>query len=163
MASDMAKLVYLDSSDFSNLSAPEERLSPENREILALLRSKRNNGSVMFFMSAVHLCEAVHAAEAHKPAATRRAALMRELCGANILRLPTEISKLEIQKVLEGQKNYRLSISEITSPPGDWFGVSIPLEDLASKREKLREQIYATFNELPRHERRTINFRAISI
>src|SRR5271165_6024546 len=104
MVSAMPKLVYLDSSDFSNLSAPYGDLSPERRSILTILREHKSAGTAVFFMSAVHLSEAVHAAREHKEAAVRRAELMHELCGSNILRLATDLPKLELQKAIAGER-----------------------------------------------------------
>jgi hypothetical protein len=158
LVSMMPKLVYLDSNDFSKLSAPDNNLSQENRTILTLLRHHKRADTAQFFMSAVHLSEAVHAAEQYKDAAIRRAELMRELCGSNILHFPTELPNLELQRALRGQKDIRLSIDEITSKEGGWFGVHIPIDGLPERRTRLRQQIDtiidAAFEKLPRRERR---------
>jgi len=150
----MPKLVYLDSSDFSKLSAPGG-LSPENKEILAALREHKRAGTAIFFLSPFHISEAVHAAQEHKEAAVQRAALMRELCGSNILRLPTDLPKLELQKALGGEKNARLSPAELTSSSGEWFGAEVPLDEIPSRRATARREIDSLlFSNLPRHERR---------
>ncbi len=150
----MTKLVYLDSSDFSNLSVPDSQLSGENRRILELLRERKRAGAAVFYVSAVHLSEAVHAAGEHKEAAVRRAELIRELCGSNILRLPNDLPKLELQKALSGKRPASLSFDEITSRPGEWFGIEIPPSDLASLRADLRRAVEAATSNLPRRERR---------
>src|SRR5438046_807876 len=109
----MPKLIYLDSNDFSDLSVPFERITSEDQELLEELRIKNRSQSATFFMSAVHLSEAVHAADTHKALAVRRAELMNELCQGRILRFPTEIIELEIEKILNGEQSGRLSIDEL--------------------------------------------------
>jgi hypothetical protein len=118
----MPKLVHLDSSDFSNLSAPDEELSEENRAIILALRQHKRLGTAQFFMSAVHFSEAVHATSSHKQAALKRAELMRELCGSNVLRFPTELPKLELRKALRFEQNIRLSIEASVG----WAKRSVP-------------------------------------
>jgi hypothetical protein len=152
--SQMPKRVYLDSSDFSNLSVPDEELSHEHRAILETLRDHKRAGRAIYFMSPVHLSEAVHAAESHKQTAVRRAELMRELCGPNILRIPTDLPELELKRAMAGQKNIQLSLDEITSHEGEWFGVSVPLGSMPAQRESIRRQITALLDNLPRRERR---------
>src|SRR5438105_3725171 len=104
----MTTLVYLDSSDFSDLSVPDDQLSAENRETLKQLRYHRTQGSAQFLLSGVHVSEAVHAAEHYKQSAVRRALLMRELCGSNFLRFPIEIFRLELRKAFAGICDARL-------------------------------------------------------
>lgn len=154
MVSVMSKLVYLDSSDFSNLSIPYAELNREHQTILTALRESKRAGTATFFMSAVHLSEAIHASDAHKEAAVRRAALMRELCGSNILRLPTDLPALEIGKALRGEKNISLSVGEIRSAPGEWFGAHVPLDGMSTNRENIRKKLQGALNALPRRERR---------
>ncbi len=151
------KLVYLDSSDFSNLSAPVERLSEEYRALLNILRAHKESGAAEFFMSAVHISEAVHAAETHKPNAVRRAELMRELCGSNILRFPTDLPTLELQKALRCEKNARLSLEEVTSNKDEWFGVQVDLDGLARTRTDANQQVKDILRaRMPRREWRKL-------
>lgn len=98
----MCKLIYLDSSDFSDLSALAEQLRSDDRILLQKLRQYREKGSVKFFVSSIHISEAIHAAANHKQSAVRRAALMKELCGSNMLALPNDVYRLEINNA--GQK-----------------------------------------------------------
>jgi hypothetical protein len=154
LVSIMIRLVYLDSSDFSNLSRPDAQLSHENRTILAALRQHKRAGTADFFMSVVHLSETVHAADEHKEAALRRAELMRELCGSNMLRLPTDIPKLELEKAVAGATTARLAIDELRSAPGEWFGVDLPLDRMSDNRANIRRQLDSHFETLPRRERR---------
>jgi hypothetical protein len=151
----MPRLVYLDSSDFSNLSVPDNELSDDYRAILNSLREHNRSGAAKFFMSAVHFSEAVHAAEAHKPAAIKRADLMRELCGSNILRFPTDLPALEFQKALRSREDGRLALEELTSKSGEWFGVRLGLDGLARGRTNANQQVKdALAARMPRRERR---------
>jgi hypothetical protein len=152
----MQQLVYLDSNDFSYLSAPQEQLRKEYRTVLEFLRERKRDETVKFFMSAVHLSEAVHAAETHKEAAVRRAELMRELCGSNILRFPTELPELELKRALQGDKAVSLSIDEITSKEGEWFGVDVPIDGMDERRIRLRREVDALLDKLPRRTRRKL-------
>jgi hypothetical protein len=152
----MTKLVYLDSNDFSDLSHPDKELTAENKAILSTLLAHKRTGTAKFFMSAVHLSEAVHAADVHKESAIRRAELMRELCESNILLFPTELPKLEFQMASRELKNVRLSIDEIKSSAEDWFGTYVPLDDLPQKRIHLRTEVLQLFNRGNRKERRKL-------
>ena len=148
------KLVYLDSSDFSNLSNPDQDLSSENRLVLARLRQHKEAGTAIFFMSAIHLAEAVHAATIYKPAAVRRALLMRELCGTNFLKFATDLPRLELRKVLKGEAFASLTTEELTSQKGEWFGFESSLDSLPDLRRDAMRKIDEVFSKLPRYERR---------
>lgn len=151
----MSKLVYLDSSDFSNLSCPKEKLGLQNSEILSLLRAQKRNGDARFFMSAVHFSEAVHAATEHKEAALRRAELMQELCEQNVLRFPTELPKFELRKALIG-KDATLSHDELLSEQGQWFGFHCSMDSLRDARRNANSEIDRLLAPLPRHQRRKL-------
>jgi hypothetical protein len=64
--SDQPKLIYLDSNDFSDLSEPVERLTDLDRATLQAIRDARRDDRARFFISPIHLSEAVHASELHK-------------------------------------------------------------------------------------------------
>jgi len=145
----MSKLVYLDSSDFSNLSFPKDTLSLQNSEILSFLRAQKGNGTARFFMSAVHFSEAVHAAAEHKESALRRAELMHELCGENVLRFPTELPKLELRKALAGNE-------AAVSGKGQWFGFDCDLDSLKAARRTADSEIDKLLAPLPRQQRRKL-------
>jgi len=107
-------------------------------------------------MSAAHLSEAVHAAGSYKPAAVRRAELMRELCGPNTLRLPSDLPTAELTKLLSGKAEGRLSIDEIRSEPGSWFGAHVSLDGMAENRDKTRLELLRSLDKLPRSQRRKL-------
>jgi hypothetical protein len=151
----MPKLIYLDSNDFSNLSEPEERLSETDKRILEALRNAHTRGDAAFYISPVHISEAVHASAAYKDAAVRRAALMRELAGTNILRFPYEICKIELTKALSGQESIKCSIEEIASKPNEWFG-TVPESNLDERRKEIDQMIEQALSGRPRAERRRL-------
>jgi hypothetical protein len=81
---------------------------------------------------------------------------MRELCGSNILRLPGDLPKLEIQKATNGEKNAGLSVQEIMSRPGEWFGTYIPPDNMPSRRAELHREILANLDHYARQKRRRL-------
>ena len=107
-------------------------------------------------MSAVHFSEAVHAGIQHKDSALRRAELMQELCAENILRFPTEVPKLELQKALGGAATSRLCESDLASPKGKWFGFCTNLDNLTEARREVSASIEKLLAPLPRRERRRL-------
>ncbi|WGD48847.1 hypothetical protein QA641_24725 [Bradyrhizobium sp. CB1650] len=153
----MPIIVYLDSSDFSDLSHDETSLSDANQAILKELRLRMLDGSVEFPLSGVHLSEAVHASDNpdHKQAAVRRATLMQELCAGNHLRLPPEIMRLEIAKAMDGAQDARLSKAELFSGNSEWFGLSLA-KTFKPSREGAMARIDQHLTHLPRRERRKI-------
>jgi len=149
----MPKTIYLDSNDFSDLSKPDHSLGEDDKRVLDALRAARVSGQAVFYISPIHISEAVHASQAYKEAAVRRAALMSELAGDNLLRFPTEICKLELERALAGQDNPSCSLSQIASGPGEWFGVT-PAGDLDDRRKEIREMVDRALRFLSREERR---------
>lgn len=150
----MTILIYLDSNDFSNLS--ESALSELDNQLLHNLRARRDDGSARFFASAIHISEAVHAAAKYKDSAVRRAALIKDLCGTNAFRLPSDIFRAELTQALATNGDGRLSVAQITARDGEWFGIRPSaisrIEKLAIAIESLDE---ATAH-LPRRERRRL-------
>ena len=149
----MQKTVYLDSNDFSDLSKPEASLDESDKRVLDALRSARANGRAVFYISPIHLSEAVHASETYKESAVRRAALMSELAGDNLLRFPTDVCKLELDRVITGQDDPVCSLSQIVSGPGEWFGASPP-DNLDDRRNEIRDIVERALQPLSRQERR---------
>ncbi len=153
----MTTIVYLDSSDFSDLSADESTLSEQNRRILDALRSSIRNGSTRCLLSGLHLSEAVHATDlpSHKRAAVRRAGLMQQLCSRNHLRLPHEVMRLELEKAMNGATDATLSTEELLSGKSEWFGLPMAL-DLGPKRQRATAELDKHIAHLPRNERRKL-------
>jgi hypothetical protein len=96
----MEKLIYLDSNDFSDLSAALNTIRANDAAILAALRKLWQKFTARILLSPPLLSEPVHATMANKQDSMRRASLMRELCGSNILRYPTDICAMEIDHAL---------------------------------------------------------------
>jgi hypothetical protein len=149
------KSVYLDSNDFSDLSRPEDELNSSDRDVLALLRDAARNKRARFFISAVHISEAVHASQEYKIAAVRRARLMQELGAGNILRLPLDICKIELDRAFAGEDIVKCSLAELTSKSNEWFGTSIPLDSLKERRDEIGAAIDQSLQGLNRAQRRS--------
>jgi hypothetical protein len=149
------KLVYLDSNDFSDLSRSENELSGSDKAILELLRDAKRNGRARFFISPIHISEAVHASEKYKDAAVRRATLMQELGAGNILQFPLNICKRELDRAFATEDKVQCSLAEITSKPDEWFGISSPIDDLKERRKEVSAVIDGALRGLNRAGRRT--------
>src|ERR1700733_5874467 len=148
------KFIYLDSNDFSDLSEPESRLKEADKAILEALRKARSTGQATFFISPIHISEAVHASETHKEDAVRRAKLMQELGEGNLLRLPVDICKMELARAIAGEKQVRCSLEEIASKPNEWFGIPIPTGGLSDRRKEIDDAIENALRGLSRNDRR---------
>jgi len=149
-----SKLVYLDANDFSDLSKPENELSSSDKAILELLREVKRSGSARFFVSPIHISEAVHASEKYKDAAVRRATLMQELGAGNILQFPLNICKIELARAFACEDSVKCSLAEITSKPDEWFGMPHSTEDLKERRDEVSASIDDALRGLNRTERR---------
>jgi hypothetical protein len=147
--------IYLDSNDFSDLSAPEDRLRPEDAVILAALRKAKNNGAKIL-LSPPLLSEAVHATEASKEHALRRAGLIRELCDTNFLLYPTDVCKLEFARALSGVSSSPLQLDDILSGKDTWFGTPYNLQSLHETRKNAQKKIDERLDQLPRAQRRKL-------
>jgi hypothetical protein len=154
----MQKSIYLDSNDFSDLSRPEDQLRPEDAAVLAALRTARNNGTARILLSPPLLSEAVHASETSKEFSLRRASLMRELCDRNFLRYPTDVCKLEFDQALLNAPPIRLSLDQIVSGDGQWFGNDLDVRSLREMRLKTQQGLHERVDQqrLPRTERRKL-------
>lgn len=149
----MTKLIYLDSSDFSDLSCPEHLLNESDKAVLYALRKARAAGFARFLISPIHICEAVHASEDSKEDAIRRAALMSELVSDDLLRFPTDICKLELSRAFSNKIPVPCTLSEILSSAQEWFGV-LPPDNLNDRRNEIEHEIEKHLRRLNRHERR---------
>ncbi|MEI9923436.1 MAG: hypothetical protein WDN50_07850 [Bradyrhizobium sp.] len=149
----MQKLIYLDSNDFSDLSAPAAALGADDAAILAALRKAQADNSARILMSPPLLSEAVHATMANKQDSMRRASLMRELCGTNILRLPTDICSMEIDRALSNDRT-DLTLKDILSSEDEWFGCKFDANSLSESRRNAQQTIDQGLDRLPRAQRR---------
>jgi hypothetical protein len=148
------KFVYLDSNDFSDLSKPEDELGDPDKAILEFIRKTKQNGRARFFISPVHISEAVHASDKYKDAAVRRAALMQELGAGNILQFPLNICKIELARAFAGNGRAQCSFAEITSKQNEWFGMPISQDNLKDRRNEVNGAIDTALQGLNRAERR---------
>jgi hypothetical protein len=146
----MAKLIYLDSLDFSDLSATAPSI--QNAAALETLALSKKTGTAKFLLSSIHLSEATHSSEKYKDAATRRATLMTTLCESQTLRFPNEIFSTELAQALETDDG-RLETSKILSSPSEWFGIELK-PDMDAWRKSATSALNEKLAHLPRRERR---------
>lgn len=147
------KNVYLDSNDFSALSEPSDRLTAVDQAVLEKLKKARASGDAKFFISPIHISEAVHASDSHKDEAVRRAALMRDLSDRNILRFPTDICRIELTRAFAGEDRVPCSLEEISSGPNEWFGIPFK-NNLDDRRKEIDNEIETALKKLNRKDRR---------
>jgi hypothetical protein len=146
--------VYLDSSDFSDLSTRREK--PDDEALLTTLIASRREKLAVFPLSPIHLSEAVHHGPGHRDAAVRRAELMKELCGTSMLRYPTEILRMEVERALNHESPpVRM---DAFSGPGEFFGMKFDFRSLRSVRAERESEIRTRISESgwPRRERRRL-------
>jgi hypothetical protein len=151
----MQKLIYLDSNDFSDLSAPASSLRADDAIILAALRKTQTDNSARILLSPPLLSEAVHATMANKQDSMHRASLMRELCGSNILRYPTDICAMEIDRALSNEQT-NLTLDDILSSGDEWFGCKFDLNSLSDSRRDTQRKIDERLAKMPRAQRRKL-------
>lgn len=144
------KLIYLDSSDFSDLSNPP--LSEESQKTLEILRFSKQSGIAKYALSLIHLAEATHASEKYKEYAAHRAALMTELCESRTLRFPNEIFTAEITQALASGSG-KLDMCKVYSSEHQWFGIDLK-PDIAAWRNQADNSLKEKAANLSRRERR---------
>jgi len=152
----MSIRIYLDSSDFSDLSGLSEKLPAEDLKLLSIARLARQQNRAHFVLSPVHFAEAVHASTKYRYAALQRGRLMSDLCGQPTLRYPTRLFTLEIENALPTLSNGRLSDAEVFSAPHEWFGFNIPQFDKRAHKEQFNRGFQKYISQRPRHERRRL-------
>lgn len=145
----MRKSIYLDSNDFSDLSKPEDQLNNVDAEVLSAIRAAVANGSAVVLLSPPLLSEAVHANAASKEYALRRAQLIRELCDKNFLRYPTDVCKLEFDRLLSEHAQPIVGLNDILSGKDEWFGKALDLKSLHETRKDAQRAINERLAALP--------------
>jgi hypothetical protein len=78
-------------------------IGESDKLVLAALKGARSAGTARFPISPIRICEAVHASDDFKEDAIRRAAVMRELGGNDLVRFPTDICKLELSRAFTNE------------------------------------------------------------
>ena len=108
--------VYLDSSDFSVLSDPR-RGSTDLGPILQQLRLWVENKQIICLFSGTHLSEMAPTNASFADAAQRRADLLVELCGRNVLISQDRLFAGELQFALQLVEHPPIMLSSI----GEWY------------------------------------------
>lgn len=128
--------VYLDSSDFSDLSNPR-KLSPQLNAVLDELLRIAGSEQVDFRFSMAHVCEAAPIDQDAVDAAERRARLMHRLCGSNTL--------ATIEEIQDSETKPAQSFSALTQdrwyPPLDDLLPKFPVKDM---KLRIREELKST-------------------
>lgn len=88
--------IYLDSSDFSNLSQLPSP-SPAHEEVLSYLIKKREEGAISIYYSDAHVLEAAPTTVAAIPDAMQRFRIIKTLCGKNSLINSSDLFESEQQ------------------------------------------------------------------
>lgn len=132
--------VYLDSSDFSNISrALSDPSWDQAAEWLSIyndiVRSKKH-GVAEFFFSHIHVSEIIHRAVAHREFSIGRAKVIRDICGDNSLRFSTEVFALEARALADGKTLSRMDYARTN---GRWF------PDLGTIKGNFRAQLTEVF------------------
>jgi hypothetical protein len=108
--------VYLDSSDYSDLSKTHG-LSDEQSSVLAQLRNWVREGRIACYYSGTHLHEMAPVKAQYADAANLRADLLSELCGRNAL--------ISMDRVFAGELQYCLGVADslpvVHTGDGDWY------------------------------------------
>jgi hypothetical protein len=88
--------LYLDNSDFSNLTDSKVANNPELQKIRSDLLQLREQKILDIRFSVFHILEAAHVDKGSKPYALERASLIRSLCGNNAFLHPTKLYLHEV-------------------------------------------------------------------
>lgn len=152
----MVRAIYLDSSNYSDLSQPSENIAAPDDLLLSRLRKEVASATVFCPLSPMHILEAIHADLSYRDAATRRARLMRELCVATHLVYPTEVGRLEAERFFSTSSD-PLGLDDIMSKDDEWFGIK-PATNLIDNRRDLHTKLLKRIDEsgIPRRERRKL-------
>jgi hypothetical protein len=138
--------VYLDSSDFSNLSNPKT-VTPALTTLLEQLKNFSYEGHVNFRFSAVHVCEVAPVEPVANIAADMRAELIWQLCGHN--------SMIDYMRLMEAE--IKAETISAFSDIGQWhpnIGTLLPENIDALHRKSVNEMLLE--EDLNREQRRKL-------
>ena len=147
--------IYLDSSDYSDLSKPDAGLDPQLKRLREYLFALKESGAIEIRFSAAHISEITHLEFRYKPLAMQRAALISGLCGGKVLRWAPELFAMEAAAAFYPKKVQSFPLYG-QSDAGRWFPHFH--DSLETTKNILREQIREALREkgLPRDRRREI-------
>jgi len=151
--------VYLDSSDYSNLSNKEKlKTAPKLKKQYEKLYKWSEDGTITIRYSAITVSEITHTSIQAKDYAIERAKIINKLCKNHTL---SDISVLDIQDAVNLTKRKQnnestLDLSYAFNNDGDWF------PSLSMTGKEFLQQIISRFKEsflesnLSRHDRRNL-------
>lgn len=143
---DSAKIIYLDSKDYSNLSAPSR--TDDTEQLRSTLIELSKSPSLTFVFSGSHISEMAPIKSAHAQHASMRTETLVTICKRNALISFDRLIKFEIDNLIKKQK----TPIQVLDRSGQWFPeiseIIDPLEKLnisaqvkdAAKTEKLNRK-----------------------
>lgn len=148
--------VYLDSSDYSDLSDPEKLATDESlRNIQSQLKEYCDTGIIEIRYSITTVIESIQTNNQSRIHAVRRAQTIKDLCGNKVLLEPSRLFELEVINL--AKKNFFGSnLSNYRNDIGDWLPkITFPKNELL---DSCKRAILDSFNEsqLPRHDKRRL-------
>ena len=133
--------IYLDSSDFSNLSDPGKR-SPEHVEVERQLLAWKEAGLIEIRFSYAHVIEAAPVKREDLHFARRRLGYIKSICGLHCLACPITIVEEELRRVCNGV--VREIPGGLYRNNGDWIPeLGNDILDIPSPEKLLREELVA--------------------
>ncbi len=143
--------IYLDSSDFSNLSNESQvQNAKERKEVELQLIRWRDEGCIKILFSGAHVAEAAPTDIAMMDSAIKRFEKIYELCGTCCLKSNFFIFRKEIDSLF--QKIAKPNDVDIYSDDGDWF-FSGDINFSSLREECLRKNIYHSAYNRPERRR----------
>lgn len=138
--------IYLDSSDFSDLSNLENK-PPEYKDVLDYLITMRSRGVINMCFSEAHVIEAAPTSLAAIPAAMRRFRTIKQLCGKNSLIHPIDVIETEVSQDSVGLHNN----TDVRRSDGTWMPALVDVSEFIPNVEQI---VLDDVKQLGRAERR---------
>lgn len=121
--------IYLDSSDFSDLSNIEKK-PPAYKEVHDYLVRMQNDNLVRMYFSDTHIIEAAPTTPAAVAAAMQRFQTIKDICGRNSVLHPIDVVEAELTSSSE-------TCTDITRNDGLWFPRLVNIDEMVPDVEKM--------------------------
>ncbi|MDO8033268.1 hypothetical protein O3297_07565 [Janthinobacterium sp. SUN128] len=129
--------VYLDSSDFSDITNIKKK-SSEYSDVLNYLLKKRDEGLIQIRFSEAHVVEAAPTTTDSIPAAIERLKIIQEICGKNSLIHPIDLIAYEVSSnAIPGSNDGR---SHIFRSDANWLPALFEFSEIIPDAEKSLQQ-----------------------
>ncbi|WP_158301332.1 hypothetical protein [Janthinobacterium sp. BJB426] len=124
--------IYLDSSDFSDLSNIQNK-TPEYKSVLDYLVAMKSRGLINIRFSEAHVVEAAPTSPAAIPLATGRFNMIKQLCGRNSLIHPIDVIEAEVSRDSTGVHRQVI----VQRNDGTWMPALVNVSELFPDVEQL--------------------------